>query len=125
MDYTLHQLRIFLKIAQNKSITKTAEALFLTQPAVSIQLRNFQNQFSIPLTEIVGRQLFVTDFGLEIAKIAQNIINEVDQIQYKMLEFQNILAGKLKISIVSTGKYVMPFFLTDFLSFDFLRIFFK
>ncbi len=115
MDYTLHQLRIFLKIAQNKSITKTAEALFLTQPAVSIQLRNFQNQFSIPLTEIVGRQLFVTDFGLEIAKIAQNIINEVDQIQYKMLEFQNILAGKLKISIVSTGKYVMPFFLTDFL----------
>jgi DNA-binding transcriptional LysR family regulator len=115
MDYTLHQLRIFLKIAQTKSITKTAEALFLTQPAVSIQLRNFQNQFSIPLTEIVGRQLFVTDFGVEIAKIAQNIINEVEQIQYKTLEFQNVLAGKLKISIVSTGKYVMPFFLSDFL----------
>ena len=115
MNYTLHQLRIFLKIAETKSITKTAEALFLTQPAVSIQLRNFQNQFSIPLTEIVGRQLFVTDFGDEIAKIAQNIINEVEQIQYKTLDFQNVLAGKIKISIVSTGKYVMPFFLTDFL----------
>ena len=49
MNYTLHQLQIFLEISQNKSITKTAEKLFLTQPAISIQLKNFQDQFSIPL----------------------------------------------------------------------------
>src|SRR5699024_8475784 len=51
MDYTLNQLQIFLKVVENKSITKTAEELYMTQPAVSIQLKNFQHQFSIPLTE--------------------------------------------------------------------------
>ena len=115
MNYTLHQLRLFLKIVETKSITKTAEELFLTQPAVSIQLRNFQNQFDIPLTEIIGRQLFVTEFGFEIATIAKKILEDVDEIQYKMLSFKDILAGRLKISIVSTGKYVMPFFLKDYL----------
>lgn len=115
MNYTLHQLKLFLQIVTTKSITKTAEDLFLTQPAVSIQLRNFQNQFDIPLTEIIGRQLFVTEFGHEIAAIAKKIITDMDEIQYKTLEYKNILAGKLKISVVSTGKYVMPFFLSDFL----------
>jgi DNA-binding transcriptional LysR family regulator len=115
MNYTLHQLHLFVKIAETKSITRTAEELFLTQPAVSIQLRNFQNQFDIPLTEIVGRKLFITEFGSEIALIAKKILEEVDKIQYKTLAFKDILTGKLKISVVSTGKYVMPFFLTDFL----------
>ncbi|MBC7525596.1 MAG: LysR family transcriptional regulator [Flavobacterium sp.] len=115
MNYTLHQLKLFIKIVETKSITKTAEDLFLTQPAVSIQLRNFQNQFDIPLTEVIGRQLFVTEFGTEIATIAKKILEDVEEIQYKTLEYKNILAGKLKISVVSTGKYVMPYFLTDFL----------
>jgi LysR family transcriptional regulator, low CO2-responsive transcriptional regulator len=115
MNYTLHQLQIFLKVTETKSITKAAEELHLTQPAVSIQLKNLQNQFDIPLTEVVGRQLFVTDFGLEIAETAQKIINEVQAINYKTMSFKGILSGKLRFSVVSTGKYVMPYFLTDFL----------
>ena len=67
MNYTLNQMQIFLKIVQTKSVTKASEELNLTQPAVSIQLKNLQEQFEIPLTEIVGRKLFVTDFGNEIA----------------------------------------------------------
>ena len=66
MNYTLNQLRIFVKVAQNQSITKASEELHLTQPAVSIQLKNFQDQFPIPLTEVVGRRLFLTEFGKEI-----------------------------------------------------------
>lgn len=116
MNYTLHQLHVFLKITQTKSITKAAQELHLTQPAVSIQLRNLQDQFEIPLTEVVGRQLYVTDFGNEIALAAQNILNEVHAINYKTLAFKGQLTGRLKISVVSTGKYVMPYFLADFLS---------
>ncbi len=116
MHYTLHQLQIFLSVTRTKSITKAAEELFLTQPAVSIQLKNFQDQFDIPLTEIVGRQLYVTDFGKEIAKAAENILSEVDAINYKVQAFKGKLSGRLKISIVSTGKYVMPYFLTDFMN---------
>jgi DNA-binding transcriptional LysR family regulator len=115
MNYTLNQLRIFYKIAQNQSITKAAEELHLTQPAVSIQLKNFQDQFSIPLTEVVGRRLYITDFGKEIAEAAEQIIHQVQAINYKTHAFAGQIAGRLTLSIVSTAKYVMPYFLTDFM----------
>lgn len=116
MNYTLNQLNIFLKIVQTKSITKAAEELHLTQPAVSIQLKNFQNQFEIPLTEVVGRRIFITDFGKEIAQSAESIINQVYAINYKTLAYKGQLTGRLKISVVSTGKYVMPYFLSSFIN---------
>ncbi|RMB63288.1 LysR family transcriptional regulator [Dokdonia sinensis] len=115
MHYTLHQLQVFIKIADLRSITKAAEELCLTQPAVSIQLKNFQNQFPIPLTEVVGRQLYVTEFGKEIAEAARNILEEVKTINHKTLAYQGELSGTLNIAIVSTAKYVIPYFLTDFM----------
>lgn len=116
MNYTLNQLQIFLKITQTLSVTKAAEELHLTQPAVSIQLRNFQDQFDIPLTEVVGRKIYITDFGKEIAEAAQQIIDQVHTINHKTLQFKGQLSGRLKLSVVSTGKYVMPYFLTDFIN---------
>jgi DNA-binding transcriptional LysR family regulator len=115
MKYTLNQLQIFLKVVQTKSATKASEELHLTQPAVSIQLKNFQDQFDIPLTEVIGRKIYITDFGYEIAESAENIINQVYAINYKTMAFKGQLVGKLKISVVSTGKYVMPYFLSDFM----------
>lgn len=115
MNYTLHQLQVFLKVAQHESITKAADALFLTQPAVSIQLKNFQDQFPIPLTEVVGRKLFITDFGQEIAAASEKILQEAEAINYKTLAYKGVLAGRLKLSVVSTGKYVMPYFLSGFM----------
>lgn len=115
MNYTLNQLQIFLKIVKTQSVTKASEELHLTQPAVSIQLRNFQTQFEIPLTEVVGRKIYITDFGKEIAESAEDIINQVYAINYKTLAYKGQLTGRLKISVVSTGKYVMPYFLSDFM----------
>ena len=115
MNYTLNQLRIFTHIARHGSITKAAEELHLTQPAVSIQLKNFQQQFDIPLTELVGRKIFITEFGREIVRAAENIIAEIEHIQFRSKLHKGILAGKIKISVVSTGKYIMPYFLSDFL----------
>jgi LysR family transcriptional regulator, low CO2-responsive transcriptional regulator len=115
MHYTLHQLQVFAKVVNLKSITKAAEELHMSQPAVSIQLKNLQDQFEIPLTEIVGRQLYVTEFGREIYTMAERIINEVYAINYKTLAYKGHLSGRLKLSIVSTGKYIMPYFLAGFL----------
>lgn len=115
MNYTLNQLRIFLKIAQTRSITRTAEEFHLTQPAVSIQLKNFQQQFDIPLVEVVNKRVYLTEFGLEIAAAAENILNEVYAINYKTMAYKGQLSGRLKISVVSTGKYVIPYFLSSFL----------
>lgn len=116
MHYTIHQLKIFTKINEYQSITKASEELCLTQPAVSIQLKKFQEQFTIPLTEVIGRQLYVTDFGIEIAATASKILEQLEAIEYKTKAYQNHLAGILKISSASTGKYVMPYFLYDFLN---------
>lgn len=115
MNFTLHQLQVFLKICELGSITKAAETLHLTQPAVSIQLRNFQQQFDIPLTETIGRHIYITDFGREIAAAAGVITGEVKAIHQTMLAHKGQLTGTLKLSVVSTGKYVMPYFLAGFL----------
>lgn len=115
MKYTLNQLQIFLKVVQTQSVTKASEELHLTQPAVSIQLKNFQDQFDIPLMEVIGRKIYITEFGHEIAESAENIINQVYAINYKTMAYKGQLTGKLKISVVSTGKYVMPYFLADFM----------
>lgn len=115
MNYTINQLAIFLKVVETKSITKAAEELYMTQPAVSIQLKNFQNQFDIPLTEVIGRNLHITDFGIEVAELAEKVIEDLNEIQFKTSEYQGILTGRLKISSASTGKYVMPYFLSGFL----------
>ncbi|EDP96251.1 LysR substrate-binding domain-containing protein [Kordia algicida OT-1] len=116
MNYTLHQLKVFVEIVQKQSITKASEALFLTQPAVSIQLKKFQDQFPLPLTEVVGRKLYVTNFGKEIAATAQKILDEVSTIDHKTKEYQGKLAGKLTLSCVSTGKYVLPYYLSGFVN---------
>ena len=115
MNYTLHQLQVYLKITETQSITKAAEELHLSQPAVSIQLKNFQDQFDIPLTEIIGRRLYVTDFGKEVAESCKRILNEVHLLNYEMAKYKGNLTGRLRFSVVSTGKYVIPYFLGDFL----------
>lgn len=115
MNYTLHQLNIYLKVTQTLSITKAADELHLTQPAVSIQLRNFQDQFEIPLIEVINKKIFVTDFGKEIALAAERILNEVNAINFKIHAHKGQLTGKLRISAVSTGKYVAPYFMADFM----------
>ena len=115
MNYSLNQLAIFLKIVQTKSITKTAEAMHLTQPAVSIQLKNFQSQFEIPLIEIINKRVYITEFGKDIAESAQNIMNEISVIDNRLTKYKGSLTGTLRMSSVSTGKYVLPYFLSDFL----------
>lgn len=115
MNYTLHQLQIFLKVVQAGSITKAADELHLTQPAVSIQLRNLQDNFDIPLTETVGRKLYITDFGREIAGLAEKILEQAQTIDSRTQAYKGRLFGQLKIATVSTGKYVMPYFLSGFM----------
>jgi DNA-binding transcriptional LysR family regulator len=102
-------------VTETLSITKTAEKLNLTQPAISIQLKNFQDQFDYPLIEIINKKIQVTGLGKEIAIAAESIIHEIDNINYKSQNYKNKLAGHLKMAIVSTGKYIMPYFLGDYL----------
>ena len=82
MDYTLNQLQIFLKVVEKESVTKASTELHLTQPAVSIQLKNFQNQFDIPLTEVIGRRIYITDFGRGSSRVSER--NNQSSVCYKL-----------------------------------------
>jgi DNA-binding transcriptional LysR family regulator len=86
----------------------------MTQPAVSIQLKNLQDQFEIPLTEVIGRKLYITDFGTELASIANSILASMEEINQRMLAKKGLLTGRIRFSIVSTGKYIMPYYLSPF-----------
>ncbi|MEY4141107.1 MAG: HTH-type transcriptional activator CmpR [Bacteroidota bacterium] len=116
MNYTLSQLHVFLKVVENQSVTKASEQLHMTQPAVSIQLKNFQDQFEIPLFEIISRRIHITPFGHEIATSAKEILFQAELLKHKALKYRGELTGTLRLSIVSTGKYVLPFFLQPFLA---------
>ena len=115
MNYTLHQLRIFIKVCEYQSITKASEAMYLTQPAISIQLKKLQDEFEIPLTEVIGRQLYVTEFGEKIRGLSQNILDKVEQIEVATDQYKGLISGQIKIASASTGKYVIPYFLTGFM----------
>ncbi|MTI38111.1 LysR family transcriptional regulator [Fulvivirga lutimaris] len=114
MHYTLHQLKVFVKVCQYKSITKAADELHLTQPAVSIQLKKLQDQFDIPLTEVIGRQLYVTEFGEQILNLSETLLEGAERINDTANLYKGLFTGKIKIASVSTGKYVIPYFLTGF-----------
>lgn len=115
MQFTIHQLQIFLTVVKTRSITKAAALLNLSQPAASVQLKKFQEQFDISLIEMIGKKLQTTPFGKEVAQIAQNILNEVEEVKYKASSHKGKLSGMLRISVVSNGKYVIPYYLSPFL----------
>lgn len=115
MNYTFHQLKVFMAVVEKQSVTRASEELNMTQPAVSIQLKNLQDQFDIPLTEVISRKIYITEFGKELYQIADKILQEVSNINYRTHSFKGMVSGKLKISVASTGKYVMPYYLKEFL----------
>jgi DNA-binding transcriptional LysR family regulator len=116
MHYTIHQLEIFIKVVEKRSITKASEALFMSQPAVSIQLKKFQEQFEVPLFEVISRSTHITEFGYEVAQTAERILAEIAQLSTKTMAYKGLLTGKLRIMSVSTGKYIIPYLLSDFMN---------
>ena len=103
-----------MTVIESGSVTLAAEKLYLSQPAVSIQLRNFQDQFNVPVYEIMNKKFNPTQFGLEIYEQCKEILLQVELMEQKSAAFSGLLKGRLKISAVSTAKYVIPFFVSAF-----------
>jgi DNA-binding transcriptional LysR family regulator len=115
MDFSLRQLQLYCSVVENKGISKAAIELDITQPAISIQLKKMQKNFDSPLTEINGKKIQITDFGHSFYQHAKQILKQVEEFKYRLETFDGELSGKLKIATVSTGKYIMPFYLKTFL----------
>lgn len=115
MNYTLRQLQVYQAVGTQLSFTKAAEYLHLSQPAVSIQFKAFAEQFEFALIEYQGKQMVLTELGQEVFERVQHILEQTSALNAMNKSIKGKLYGTLNISVVSTGKYIMPYFLAEFL----------
>lgn len=111
---TLHQLKIFEVVARNLSFTRAAEELHLTQPTVSIQLRQLADIVGLPLIEQVGKRIFLTEAGRELLDLCHNIFDGMARFEMMTSDMKGVKAGKLRIAAISTSKYFVPRLLGPF-----------
>lgn len=114
MHLTLRQLEVFEAVARHLSYTRAAEELFLTQPAVSMQVKQMEEQLGIALFEQMGKRIFLTDAGREVYQYSRGVAREMDELETAISELKGLSRGKLKIAIVSTAQYVVPHLLGVF-----------
>jgi LysR family transcriptional regulator, low CO2-responsive transcriptional regulator len=111
---TLHQLKVFEATARHGSFTRAAEELFLTQPTVSMQVKQLTKAIGLPLFEQVGKRLYLTDAGRELYSTCQEIFQRLDQLEMTIANFKGMKQGKLRIAVITTTKYFMPRLLGPF-----------
>ena len=111
---TLRQLRTFNEVARQQSFTAAAKALHLTQPAVSMQLRQLEHAAGLPLLEQTGRRVQLTEAGRELLRYAAGIATLLREAEDAMKALQGIGGGELSIAVTSTAKYFAPQLLAEF-----------
>ena len=111
---TFHQLKVFEVTARRGSFTRAAEELFLTQPTVSIQMKQLTKAVGLPLFEQVGKRLYLTEAGKELLNTCQDIFKRLDQFEMTVSDLQGLQRGQLRLSVITTAKYVIPRLLGPF-----------
>lgn len=111
---TLHQLKVFEAAARHSSFTRAAEELFLTQPTVSMQIKQLTKSVGLPLFEQVGKRLFLTEAGRELFATCKQIFETIAQFEMKVADLKGLKQGQLKLSVITTAKYFIPRLLGPF-----------
>ncbi len=111
---TLHQLRVFEAAARHGSFTRAAEELFLTQPTVSMQMKQLAKTVGMPLFEQVGKRLYLTDAGHELATVCREIFERLTQFEMTIADMQGVKKGQLRLAVITTAKYFVPRMLGPF-----------
>ena len=112
---TLKQLRLLDAIARHNSFTLAANEMFLSQPAVSQQIKNLEEDVGLPLFEKANKQIFLTDVGKIVLETAHLVQHQVEQMHSSIEYLKGDIAGSLDIAVVTSAKYFLPGFLGEFL----------
>ena len=115
MNYTFRQLEVYHAVGSLLSFTKAAAKLYLTQPAVSIQFKTFAQQFDFPLIEYRSKQMVLTELGTEVFQRITQILDYTAALNTLNTSLKDKLTGTLTLSVVSTGKYIMPYLVKTFI----------
>jgi DNA-binding transcriptional LysR family regulator len=112
--YSLRQLDTFLEVARQLSVSRAAEELHVTQPAVSMQLAHLEEAMGIPLLEQVGRKMRLTAAGIDLQLYATGAISQLKQLEVAMAEHLGLKKGRVELAIISTAMYFAPMLLVRF-----------
>jgi DNA-binding transcriptional LysR family regulator len=111
---TLHQLKVFEAAARHGSFTRAAEELFLTQPTISMQIKQLTKSVGLPLFEQVGKRLYLTEAGRELFATCRQIFETMDKFQMTVADLKGLKQGQLKLAVITTAKYIIPRLLGPF-----------
>jgi DNA-binding transcriptional LysR family regulator len=108
MNITLRQLKVFEAVARHLNFTRAGAELFLTQPAVSMQIKQLEEQVGQPLFEQLGKKIHLTDPGREVFRYSQAISNQLSELQNVLEEMKGLQHGRLTLALASTANYFLP-----------------
>jgi LysR family transcriptional regulator, low CO2-responsive transcriptional regulator len=113
LHLTLRQLKVFEAVARHLSYSRAAEALYLTQPAVSMQIKQLEESAGLPLLEQLGKKIYLTEAGKEFQQYCRNILQQLNDAESMFAELKG-MSGKLAICVASTASYFTPQLLAEF-----------
>lgn len=105
VNATLRQFKVFEMVARHLSFTRAAEELFLTQPAVSMQIKQFEDNMGLVLFERLGRKIYLTEAGKEIYRLSREITAKLEETAAIIDEIKGSDGGHLVVSVASTVQY--------------------
>ena len=114
MNITLRQMKVFESVARNLSYTRAAAELFLSQPAVSMQVRQLERQLGVPLFERLGKRVHLTEAGREVYQYSRSVAQQLDEMETLLADLKGLNSGRLRISVASTANYFVPNLLAAF-----------
>jgi DNA-binding transcriptional LysR family regulator len=114
VNLTLRQLKIFEAVARHLSFTRASKELHLTQPAVSMQVKQLEEAVGLPLFEQIGKRIFLTEAGREMSRYSRSILATLEEAGQVFDEMRGLERGHLHITVASTANYFVPQLLAAF-----------
>ena len=108
MRITLRQLQIFNEVCDLRSYSRAAEEMSLTQPAVSLHIRQLEELIGQPLFDYVGKKLYMTEAAEALQRASRDIFGRLENLDMQLSDMLGSLQGQLKLAVESSAKYFIP-----------------
>jgi len=105
MNVTFRQLKVFAAVARHLSFTRAAQELHLSQPAVSMQIKQLEDSAGISLFEQIGKKIYLTEAGREMFHYSRSIAQQLVEIEEVLEQLKGVSRGHLTIAVASTANY--------------------